>query len=495
MAAATSLQMSLQHSPRKKNFGYEETIRLLELWTHYTNGGTHPELGKGHRTGRLWLVISERMKAMNYNRGPEECKVRVGNLRAKYTKLKRGYLAGEGVPDWPYYPVLAKFLEGRGDFGDSYDAGSHSYTEPEARPGASHHHPGMFLSMSMEEPNEPLACNVDGGRRAGSSRSNDDSSVSMPESGSSGAGSEHGGNGGGNGAPPNGHMAGALPDLHPPPLTSTLKRRPLSPVDDARRPNKRPKHGTSSMLLSLMQAMLKIEEEHLKLQQERAASEAAMMQAVTAFFSNMTQMFGGHLPTFSKVEANNTGGGSGGGGVGASGGAAAASGSGIPHGPSGGNPVSGSKTPSNPSSSCSNSPAYSHTYSNPPMPMGSAMNKMGGGGGHSGLDGANNAGAHGLAAQSSAAHHYPYGGMNQPSPSPSSAPMASPASYPLSPAYQQGVNSMMAANNASGAGGGWYNNGGGNSKAAQLTPTSAPMAVHPFSNDILGIPKSRHYAM
>jgi len=43
--------------------------------------------------------------------------------------------------------------------------------------------------------------------------------------------------------------------------------------------------------------MLKIEEEHLKLQQERAASEAAMMQAVTAFFSNMTQMFGGHLPT------------------------------------------------------------------------------------------------------------------------------------------------------------------------------------------------------
>ena len=94
MAAATSLQMHLQHSPRKKNFGYEETIRLLELWTHYTNGGTHPELGKGHRTGRLWLVISERMKAMNYNRGPEECKVRVGNLRAKYTKLKRGYLAG-----------------------------------------------------------------------------------------------------------------------------------------------------------------------------------------------------------------------------------------------------------------------------------------------------------------------------------------------------------------------------------------------------------------
>ena len=50
--------------------------------------------------------------------------------------------SGEGVPDWPYYPVLAKFLEGRGDFGDSYDTGSHSYTEPEARPGASHHHPG-----------------------------------------------------------------------------------------------------------------------------------------------------------------------------------------------------------------------------------------------------------------------------------------------------------------------------------------------------------------
>ena len=98
MAAATSLQMHLQHSPRKKNFGYEETIRLLELWTHYTNGGTHPELGKGHRTGRLWLVISERMKAMNYNRGPEECKVRVGNLRAKYTKLKRGYLAGDLAP-------------------------------------------------------------------------------------------------------------------------------------------------------------------------------------------------------------------------------------------------------------------------------------------------------------------------------------------------------------------------------------------------------------
>ena len=108
MAAATSLQMHLQHSPRKKNFGYEETIRLLELWTHYTNGGTHPELGKGHRTGRLWLVISERMKAMNYNRGPEECKVRVGNLRAKYTKLKRGYLAGDltSLNSRGYFPAF-----------------------------------------------------------------------------------------------------------------------------------------------------------------------------------------------------------------------------------------------------------------------------------------------------------------------------------------------------------------------------------------------------
>lgn len=119
--------------------------------------------------------------------------------------------------------------------------------------------------MSMEEPNEPLACNVDGGggRRGvgggvggGSSRSNDDdSSVSMPESGSS-AGSEH------NDAPPNGHMAGAMgpsdiPGLgvHHPPLLgpSGLKRRPVSPVDDPRRPSKRPKHGTSNMLLSLMQ--------------------------------------------------------------------------------------------------------------------------------------------------------------------------------------------------------------------------------------------------
>lgn len=106
-ASAASLQMHLQHSPRKKNFGYEETIRLLELWTHYTNGGTHPELGKGHRTGRLWLVISERMKAMNYNRGPEECKVRVGNLRAKYTKLKRGYLAG----DFPQIGARGKWTQ------------------------------------------------------------------------------------------------------------------------------------------------------------------------------------------------------------------------------------------------------------------------------------------------------------------------------------------------------------------------------------------------
>lgn len=123
---------------------------------------------------------------------------------------------------------------------------------------------GMFLSMSMEEPNEPLACNVDGGRRGmggggggGSSRSNDDdSSVSMPESGSS-AGSEH------NDAPPNGHMAGPMgpSDLphglggHHPPLLgpSGMKRRPVSPVDDPRRPAKRPKHGTSTMLLSLMQ--------------------------------------------------------------------------------------------------------------------------------------------------------------------------------------------------------------------------------------------------
>lgn len=57
--------------------------------------------------------------------------------------------SGEGVPDWPYYPVLAKFLEGRTEFGDSYDAGSHSYTEPEARPGASHHHPGDLLFLLL----------------------------------------------------------------------------------------------------------------------------------------------------------------------------------------------------------------------------------------------------------------------------------------------------------------------------------------------------------
>ena len=127
----------------------------------------------------------------------------------------------------------------------------------------------MFLSMSMEEPNEPLACNVDGGggRRAGgggggagggSSRSNDDdSSVSMAESGSS-AGSEA------NDAPPNGHMTssmgpGDLPSLgsHHPPLIppASLKRRPLSPADDPRR-SKRPKHGTSTMLLSLMQVRI-----------------------------------------------------------------------------------------------------------------------------------------------------------------------------------------------------------------------------------------------
>ena len=191
------------------------------------------------------------------------------------------------MPDWPYYPVLAKFLEGRGDFGDSsYDAGSHSYnTEPEGPPraGASHHHPGesrsraasssaghrhadlaaatagMFLSMSMEEPNEPLACNVDGGRRGpGSSRSDGDSSVSMPESGSS-AGSDR--------PPPNGCTAGVNEPLlqHPlglggapglqgqGPSSSQIKRRPVSPGDEQRRQAKRPKHGTSSMLLSLMQ--------------------------------------------------------------------------------------------------------------------------------------------------------------------------------------------------------------------------------------------------
>lgn len=235
--------------------------------------------------------------------------------------------------------------------------------------------------------------------------------------------------------------------------------------------------------LFTLQAMLKIEEEHLKLQQERAASEAAMMQAVTAFFSNMTQMFGGHMPSFSRVEANSSGGA--GGGVGGGG-----AGGGVPHGV---NPVSGSKSPSNPSSSCSNSPAYSHTYSNPPMAMGSGMNKM-----H--LDGSAANNAHGMASQNAAGHHYPYAAMNQPSPSPSSAPMASPASYPLSPAYQQGVNAMMAANNASAAAAGWYNNGGASAKGqgpmgATMTPTSAPMVVHPFSSDILGIPKNRHDTM
>ena len=386
---------------------------------------------------------------------------------------------------------------------------------------------GMFLSMSMEEPNEPLACNVDGGggRRGagvgaggGSSRSNDDdSSVSMPESGSS-AGSEH------NDAPPNGHMAGAmgpadLPGLggHHPPLLgpSGLKRRPVSPADDPRRPTKRPKHGTSNMLLSLMQvrslflisllvacksttilslgqAMLKIEEEHLKLQQERAASEAAMMQAVTAFFSNMTQMFGGHMPSFSskpEVQNNNSAGSQGG----AGGSGTTAGSSGLHSGGAGGNnnQASGSKTPSNPSSSCSNSPAYSHTYSNPPMVGNSGMNKM------HGMDGP---GAATNMGTGSAGHHYPYGGMNQPSPSPSSAgQMASPASYPLSPAYQQGVvNTMMGAGNSGtgGGGGGWYNNGQ-SGKGAGLggTPTSAPMVVHPFSSDILGIPKNRHDTM
>lgn len=143
---------------------------------------------------------------------------------------------------------------------------------------------GMFLSMSMEEPNEPLVCNVDGGGRrggAGSSRSNDDdSSVSMPDSGSS-AGSEH--DGGNSGAlPPNGHMAGlagsglgasGLGGGHGGGMAGVLlsaglgesghgaagltagqlKRRPTSPGDDPRRQSKRAKHGTSTMLLSLMQ--------------------------------------------------------------------------------------------------------------------------------------------------------------------------------------------------------------------------------------------------
>ena len=229
--------------------------------------------------------------------------------------------------------------------------------------------------------------------------------------------------------------------------------------------------------------MLKIEEEHLKLQQERAASEAAMMQAVTAFFSNMTQMFGGHLPTFTtKVDGNtNNATGAGGSGAGSSG-----------MQQSGNNnaaTASGSKTPSNPSSSCSNSPAYSHTYSNPPQSqMGAGgMNKMHLGDGTSGGGGGQ--------------HHYNYGGgMSQPSPSPSSAgPMASPASYPLSPAYQQGVVNVNSMAGGGGGGGGWYNNGqtgkGGAGQLGGVTPTSAPMAGHPFSSDILGISKNRHDTM
>ena len=72
--------------------------------------------------------------------------------------------------------------------------------------------------------------------------------------------------------------------------------------------------------------MLKIEEEHLKLQQERAASEAAMMQAVTAFFSNMTQMFGGHMPSFSKVEGHGNAPGASGNASGAAGNASGAAG-------------------------------------------------------------------------------------------------------------------------------------------------------------------------
>ncbi len=216
--------------------------------------------------------------------------------------------------------------------------------------------------------------------------------------------------------------------------------------------------------------MLKIEEEHLKLQQERAASEAAMMQAVTAFFSNMTQMFGGHLPTsfgpptsglnINKVDGQNNAAGQGSSGSGAAG--------------QGGAGNSGSKTPSNPSSSCSNSPAYTHNYSNNPA----AQQQMAAAGMNQKMHMDGNS--------------YPYGGgsggMSQPSPSPSGNsagnPMASPASYPLSPAYQQGapVNS---------GGGGWYNNGKGGGPAS-----GGPMVVgHPFSNDILGIPKSRHDAM
>lgn len=243
-----------------------------------------------------------------------------------------------------------------------------------------------------------------------------------------------------------------------------------------------------------MKAMLKIEEEHLKLQQERAASEAAMMQAVTAFFSNMTQMFGGHMPSFSsKPEVQNNNSAASQGGAGGSGTTAGSSGLhtggvGAQQGGNNNNQASGSKTPSNPSSSCSNSPAYSHSYSNPPMVGNSGMNKM-----HGMVDGPNAATNMGSA---SAGHHYPYGGMNQPSPSPSSAgQMASPASYPLSPAYQQGVvNTMMGAGNSGtgGGGGGWYNNGSSGKGAAS---SNAPMAVHPFSSDILGIPKSRHDTM
>ena len=98
-------------------------------------------------------------------------------------------------------------------------------------------------------------------------------------------------------------------------------------------------------------------------------------------------------------------------------------------------------------------------------------------------------------------HHYNYGGgMSQPSPSPSSAgPMASPASYPLSPAYQQGVVNVNSMAGGGGGGGGWYNNGqtgkGGAGQLGGVTPTSAPMAGHPFSSDILGISKNRHDTM
>lgn len=225
--------------------------------------------------------------------------------------------------------------------------------------------------------------------------------------------------------------------------------------------------------------MLKIEEEHLKLQQERAASEAAMMQAVTAFFSNMTQMFGGHMPSFSsKAEvANNSSSTSQAGAAGGSG--AGGNGTGNNN-----NQAAGSKTPSNPSSSCSNSPAYSHTYSNPNM---AGMNKM------HGLDGSGGAGNMGTGSY----HSYGHGALSQPSPSPSSAgQMASPASYPLSPAYQQNVvNQLMgASNNAGGGGAGWYNNGQ-SAKAAGMGGTPSSGSMHPFSSDILGIPKGRHDAM